>query len=123
MYPIADNDSPRLSADRLEYTLKNIVRYQKRELSDIKEYYDDIVVVKNEDDEDELAFSTVKVAEQFCMDALKTCMIYSADADRYIMERLANVIRVAMEKEVISEEDLYSTEDVVLNKLVADEQL
>ena len=28
VYPIADNDSPKLSADRLEYTLSNLVNYR-----------------------------------------------------------------------------------------------
>ena len=30
IYPIADNDSPRLSADRLEYTLGNLLNYRIR---------------------------------------------------------------------------------------------
>ena len=35
VYPIADNDSPRLSSDRLEYTLGNLLNYSKRKNKEI----------------------------------------------------------------------------------------
>ena len=44
IYPIADNDTPMLSADRLEYTLSNGLGVRKKvwNLNDIKEIYDNI---------------------------------------------------------------------------------
>ncbi len=60
MYPIADNDSPRLSADRLEYTMRNFYRYVHLSAEEIAEYYNDLTVIKNEEGEDELAFQTLK---------------------------------------------------------------
>ena len=50
IYPIADNDTPMLSADRLEYTLSNGLGVRKKvwNLNDIKEIYDNIEVQKNE---------------------------------------------------------------------------
>lgn len=48
-YPIADNDSPRLSADRLEYTLRNFLRYERKTPEDIRRFYEDLTVCKNED--------------------------------------------------------------------------
>ena len=40
LYPIADNDTPRLSADRLEYTIGNIVNYKLASPEKAKELYD-----------------------------------------------------------------------------------
>lgn len=50
IYPIADNDTPMLSADRLEYTLSNGLGVRKKvwNLSDIKEIYNNIEIQKNE---------------------------------------------------------------------------
>lgn len=47
IYPIADNDTPRLSADRFEYTLSGGL-YQVRvfELKDIEKYYNNMDFLK-----------------------------------------------------------------------------
>ena len=44
LYPIADNDSPRLSSDRLEYTLGNLLNYRKHTIKEIEKYFNDLVV-------------------------------------------------------------------------------
>ena len=50
MYPIADNDTPKLSADRLEYSLSNaLFTYRLLDLNSIKEIYEDIEVQNNEE--------------------------------------------------------------------------
>ena len=57
IYPIADNDTPKLSADRFEYTFSSgLTFYRVWELDKIKEIYSNIIVTKNEDGIDELAF-------------------------------------------------------------------
>lgn len=55
LYPIADNDTPKLSADRLEYSLSNaLFTYRLLDLASIKEIYDDIEIQTNEEKEIEL---------------------------------------------------------------------
>ena len=47
LYPIADNDTPKLSADRLEYSLSNaLFTYRLLDSASIKEIYDDIEIQK-----------------------------------------------------------------------------
>lgn len=61
LYPIADNDTPKLSADRLEYSLSNaLFTYRLLNKNSIKEIYNDIEIQKNEKDEIELGFKTKK---------------------------------------------------------------
>ena len=49
IYPIADNDTPLLSSDRLEYSLSNaLFTYNLLEIADIKEIYNDIEIQANE---------------------------------------------------------------------------
>jgi hypothetical protein len=49
-YPIADNKSPKLSSDRLEYSLSNgLFHYKALDINDVQEIYNDVIVVKNED--------------------------------------------------------------------------
>ena len=56
MYPIADNDTPQLSSDRLEYTLSNGLGVKKEiwNLDEIKEIYQNIEIQKNEEGIEEL---------------------------------------------------------------------
>ena len=64
-YPIADNNSPRLSADRLEYTLGNAVNYGFLTLDQARTLYRDLTVAPNEEGAPELAFRTRAAASAF----------------------------------------------------------
>ena len=60
IYPIADNDTPQLSADRLEYSLSNaLFTYELLDFESIEEIYNDIEIQKNERNEIELGFKTI----------------------------------------------------------------
>lgn len=111
-YPIADNDSPRLSSDRLEYTLGNIVNFGIGTRQTVKAYYENLVATDTE-----LVFRDEHIACAFAKDALKCSRVYVADADRYSMQRLANLLARAVGAEVLGLDDLYLQEADVLRKL------
>jgi HD superfamily phosphohydrolase len=117
-YPIADNDSPRLSADRLEYTLGNLLNYRIRTSDAVNGYYRDLLVGVGEDGQPELAFSDAKLAEDFAFASLACSKIYVSDEDRYAMQMLAELLRHALDLGVLSEADLMSTEPAVIEKLL-----
>lgn len=122
MYPIADNDTPLLSSDRLEYTLSNLYNYDFCTLDEVRSFYDDLCVGINEIGEPELCFRTEKTAEAFALCALKTAKIYVADADRLIMQVLSDVIEWAIDKNMLSENDLYMDEEWVIHKMMNHEE-
>ncbi len=119
-YPIADNDAPRLSADRLEYTLGNLLNYQLRPLGVLRHYYRDLIVRQNESGEPELAFRDVLTAISFAYDALRCSRIYVAPEDRYAMQMLAELLKRALARGVIDEADLLGTEPKLIRKLKND---
>ena len=56
IYPIADNDTPKLSSDRLEYSLSNaLFTYNLATIEEIKELYEDLEIQKNEENIDEIS--------------------------------------------------------------------
>ena len=55
-YPVADNDPPRLSADRLDYTCGNAVNFSLASREELAELFADLRVGKNESEETELVF-------------------------------------------------------------------
>lgn len=116
-YPIADNDSPRLSADRLEYTLGNMVNFGLGTVEDARLLYEDLRVGENEDGAPELAFGDPKIALRFAGIALACSEVYVSDEDRYAMEMLAVLLREAIEAGVLTEADLMTDEPQLLEKL------
>ena len=123
MYPIADNDSPLLSADRLEYTLGNAFYYGFQTMEEIKSIYDDLVISKNEFGQDEISFNTLEKAIEFTSVSIENSKIYTCNADRFSMQYLADLLKLAVDKKVITLDDLYTVEDTVIAKLQNDEEL
>lgn len=123
MYPIADNDSPLLSADRLEYTIGNAYYYGFKSMEELKEIYEDLVVCKNELGEDEISFNSLDKAIEFTCASLSNSKVYTSNEDRFSMQCLADLLKLAIDKEVITVEDLYTTEDVVIDKLYKDSEI
>ena len=120
-YPIADNDSPRLSSDRLEYTLGNLINYHIRTFDAVTAFYDDLSVGTAEDGQPELIFSNARLAEDFAFASLACSKIYVSDEDRYAMQMLSELLRAALETGVLSEADLDTTEPAVIEKFLQNE--
>lgn len=121
-YPIADNDSPRLSADRLEYTLGNALNYGFAEQAVVSEIYQDLTVCENEDGVPELSFRSAKLALLFAEIALRCSKVYVSDEDRFSMEALARLLKDALLRGVLSKDDLLTTEPAVIRKLLSDRE-
>lgn len=116
-YPIADIASPMLSADRLEYTLGNAVNFRFITEQQAAEYYQDLIVGTNESGTVEIMFSHADIAHSFAMAALKCARIYASDPDRYAMQILAELLSDAIRLGIMTEQDLYTTENAVICKL------
>ena len=121
-YPIADNDSPKLSADRLEYSCGNLINYGFFTKEEIRKIYDNLVIGTNEENETELMFLHREEAKRFAFGALKCSRIYVADEDRYSMEVLAGILRHAIDCKVLEEKDLWTSESQVVAKLTGNEE-
>ena len=101
IYPLADNESPRLSADRLEYTFGNLLHYQLSRLGVLRYYYDQINVQMNEKNEPEFVFQSPDYASVFSHLAIQTSRVYICEECRYTMEFLSRLIKTAMETNLL----------------------
>ena len=112
MYPIADNDTPKLSADRLEYSLSNaLFTYELLDLDAIAEIYNDIEIEKNEEGEVELGFKTKKIARNFVKVTSRLSVIYREDRTRYSMQFIADILKRLNDENKIKKEDLYKLKE------------
>ena len=120
MYPIADNDTPQLSADRFEYTFSNgMFLYGVLDLDMIKRFYEDIVILKNEDGIDELGFKTFEIVKEFVQTILPIFENYDSDNNRTVMQFFADIVKSMNVKGYITIDDLYElSEEDVINRIL-----
>lgn len=120
IYPIADNDTPQLSADRLEYTLSNGLGVIKElwNLNEIREIYQNIEVQKNENGIDELGFKDKEIAERFVTNMSLLSSLYITNETKLTMQFLADIMKKMSEKNLITKSDLYNlSEKEVIEKI------
>ena len=108
-YPIADNDSPQLSSDRLEYTLGNAYRVFGAALDEISAVYENLTVLESEDGQPELSFRDLAAAQVFSKWSLQQSHWFVSDDDRFFMQALSDLLRLALQKGVIARDDLWRT--------------
>ncbi|MBO5183856.1 MAG: hypothetical protein J6B64_05650 [Bacilli bacterium] len=112
IYPVADNDTPKLSADRLEYSLSNaLLTYKLSNIDDIKKIYNDVILDKDEEGTLELSFKSKATALEFVKITSKLSIIYRDDKTRYSMQLIADIIKKLNEDGLITKEDLYNKKE------------
>lgn len=120
IYPIADNDTPKLSADRFEYTFSNgIFLYNAWGLDEVAKYYNDITILKNEEGIDELGFKTPQISKEYVHTILPIFANYDSDNTRTVMQFFADIVKSMNAKGYITIDDLYEfSEGDVINKIL-----
>ena len=106
IYPIADNEIPQLSADRLEYMFPSGMALDGTwDLQSIERAYNDITVLKNEDGQDELGFQTLEIAEDYCRRFCMIGHILQLNENKLTLYMLGQIMNKAVELGVLHEED------------------
>ena len=119
IYPVADNDTPKLSADRLEYSLSNaLLTYKLSNIDEISKIYNDVVLGKDEDGTLELSFKSKEIALEFVKITSKLSIIYRDDRTRYSMQLIADIIKKLNEDGLITKEDLYNKKESEIIEII-----
>lgn len=120
IYPIADNDIPKLSADRFEYTFSSGLVFKRVwNLNDIREIYNNIIILKNENKVDELGFKDKSVCEKYIHIISKLWPAWISDEDKTVMQFIADIVKSMNVKGYLTIDDLYTlSEKDVINKIL-----
>ena len=120
IYPIADNNTPRLSSDRFEYTFSSgLTFFRIWDLETIRKMYNNIIVVKNEDNLDELAFKDIKTCEEYIEIISKIWPEWVSSKDKIVMQFLADICKSMNNSGYLNIEELYTlSEQEVIDKIL-----
>ena len=119
IYPIADNETPKLSADRLEYSLSNsLFLCNIATLDDVNQIYDDIEIQIDENGVEELGFKTKNIARKFVGITSKLSIIYRDDNTRFSMQFLADIMKKLNNENLVTIDDLYQMKESEIIDLI-----
>lgn len=118
-YPIADNEIPQLSADRLEYMYPSGMALDGSwTLEEIERTYNDIVVLKDENGMQELGFKTQEIAEEYCQHFCMIGHILQLNENKLALHLLGQIMNLAESENVLKEEDfMMLCEKEIIEKL------
>jgi len=108
-YSIVDNSRPKVCADRIDGVILTGIGWTKNiKKKDIKNIVNDMTIFKNEYNEDEIGFKTLDIARKV-IEISKSIDIYChSKEDNYMMQLLANITELAINKKYIAYDELYS---------------
>ncbi len=118
-YPIADNEIPQLSADRLEYMFPSgMVLEGKWTFDEIRTIYNDITILINEEFLPELGFNTLEIAEKYCKQFCITGHILQMNENKLSLQMLGDLLTMAVKEKIVEEEDFMKlTETDIIAKM------
>ena len=119
IYPIADNEIPQLSADRLEYMFPSGMALDGSwTMEEIRTCYNDLTILKNEEGKDELGFKTLEIAELYCEHFCMIGHILQLNENKLTLQLLGQIMNLAEKAGLLSEVDFMTlSEKEVMEKL------
>ena len=119
IYPIADNEIPQLSADRLEYMFPSGMALDGSwTMEEIRCCYNDLVILKNEEGRDELGFQHIEIAELYCEHFCMIGHILQLNENKLTLQLLGQIMNMAEKAGVLSDDDFMQlSEREVMEKL------
>ncbi len=119
IYPIADNEIPQLSADRLEYMFPSGMALDGSwTMEEIRRCYNDLIILKNEDGQDELGFQHVEIAELYCEHFCMIGHILQLNENKLALHMLGQIMNQAEKEGILNEKDFMTlSEKDVMERL------
>lgn len=108
-YPVADNERPQLSADRLEYMFPSgAALIGCWELNEIEETYNNIEIMENEYGEQELGFTNLNIALNYTKKFCQIGHILQLNENKLALELLGKITNMAIQLNIMEEENCYN---------------
>lgn len=118
---IVENERPKICVDRLDGVLGTaLIWLGFWKIKDVKYIYNDLSILINEDGNKEIGFNNINVAEYFYDAAYKYSIACQCSEDKYVMQFIADALKVLVENKIITLDDLYEKKEQELIDILAE---
>ncbi len=115
MFPILENKTPKLCTDRLDGVFSTCyIGLGTHTLEQIKEVYQNLVILKNEEGRKEIGFRDTRIAEKFVEMVEVYAKELQKNKDKYVMKYISEIFLQARLKGLLTFEDLYHKKETEL---------
>lgn len=116
-YTILENKKPKLCVDRLDGILHTVLIWLHTwSISKVKEVYDNIVVLTNEDNKLEIGFKDLEAAEKFFEAMYQYSIILQQNENKFTVQFIADNLKKLIDGKILSIDELYlRPEEEILN--------
>lgn len=122
LYPVADNEIPCLSADRLEYMYPSGMALDGSwTYEEISRTYNDIKILKDGEGRPELGFKTLEIAEEYTRHFCLTGHILQLNENKLCLHLLGQIMNLATEEGILQEEDFMTLSEAEIIKKIDDD--
>lgn len=111
-YYILENKSPKLCTDRLDGVLHTCyIWLHTHSLNQIKEVYNDLTILINENGIPEIGFKHVSIAEKFTLMVYYYAHELQWNRDKYVSKYISELVKKSFERKLLSLDDLYTKKE------------
>ena len=119
-FPILENKSPQLCADRLDGVLSTCyIWLHTHSLEQIKQVYDNLVVLTNEHGNPEIGFKNLEIADRFVSMVSIYAKELQGNKDKYVMKYVSEIVKLAVLQNLITLNDLYEKPEAEIVNIFA----
>jgi len=112
-YTLLEREIPDLCADRIDYFFRFMLEYEKITKKQIDDIFNAFLVHDNE-----IIFSDINQARFFAEKFIEAnTLIWCTPLQASLFHTISEILRIAISKGIITKEDLFTTDDEVINKL------
>ncbi len=119
-FPILENKSPKLCTDRLDGVLHTCyIWLHTHSLEEIKEVYNNLTVLENEENNKEIGFKDIDIAEKFVEMVYVYAKELQGNKDKYVMKYISEIVKMAVDQGFLTLKDLYKKKEKELCEIFA----
>ena len=112
-YSFLDDELPKLSFDRIDYTLRDLFRQKRISHKDVREIVNNLAVYQNK-----LCFNSLEIGKWFQKLYFQEVVEYFQDPlNMYINTMLCNLLTSALNEEIIQLQDFNFTDEYIIKKI------
>ena len=112
-YSFLDDELPKLSFDRIDYTLRDLFRQKRISLKEIREIVNHLTIYQNK-----LCFNSLEIGKWFQKLYFQEVVEYFQNPlNMYINTMLCNLLISALNEEIIQLQDFNFTDEYILRKI------